>query len=219
MPVWLSPHRIDFPPAHLADEEGLLAAGGDLSTARLLNAYRHGTFPWYDETTVPLWWCPDPRFVLFPNRLKVSQSMKQVLRRGEFTFTHNQAFAEVIAACAGIKRPGQHGTWITEEVELAYNQLHKLGYAHSYEAWKEGKLAGGFYGIRMGNFFFGESMFSRVSNASKAVFITFVKQFEAEGGELIDCQVETPHLASLGAEMMGREEFLEMIADLKVSGK
>lgn len=215
MPVWLSDHNVDFPPPHLANEEGLLAVGGELSTARLLNAYRHGIFPWYDETTVPLWWCPDPRFVLFPHKLNVSKSMKQVLKRGAFTFTTNNAFAEVIAACAQMQRPGQQGTWITEEVEEAYIALHKLGHAHSYEAWKDGKLAGGFYGIRMGKFFFGESMFSRESNASKAAFITFVKAFEAEGGELIDCQVETLHLASLGAELISREAFLERINSLR----
>jgi leucyl/phenylalanyl-tRNA---protein transferase len=214
MPVWLSENSIEFPPPHLANEDGLLAVGGDLSPARLLNAYRHSIFPWYDETTVPLWWCPDPRFVLFPHKLRVSKSMKQVLKRGEFTVTTNTCFAEVIAACAAINRHGQQGTWITEEVEQAYIELHKLGHAHSYEAWKDGKLAGGFYGIRMGKFFFGESMFSRESNASKAAFITFVKQFEAEGGELIDCQVETLHLASLGAEMISREEFLVWIGGM-----
>jgi leucyl/phenylalanyl-tRNA---protein transferase len=211
MPVWLSPDDYSFPPVSEADAEGLLAVGGDLHPERLLHAYRSGIFPWFDETTVPLWWCPDPRFVLFPHKLRVSKSMKQVLRRGEFTVTHNTAFAEVIAACATVKRPGQGGTWITREMMAAYTELHRRGFAHSYEAWKDGKLAGGFYGIQLGNFFFGESMFSRVSNASKAVFITFVKQFEAEGGEMIDCQLETEHLASLGAEMISREEFLRKI--------
>lgn len=211
MPVWLSPDDYSFPPVSEADAEGLLAVGGDLHPDRLLNAYRSGIFPWFDETTVPLWWCPDPRFVLFPQRLRVSKSMKQVLRRGEFIITHNQAFADVIKSCAAVKRPGQGGTWITREMIAAYTELHRRGFAHSYEAWKEDKLVGGFYGIRLGNFFFGESMFSRVSNASKAAFISFVQEFEAEGGELIDCQVETEHLASLGAEMIEREAFLRRL--------
>lgn len=215
MPVWLSPDDYSFPPVSEADAEGLLAVGGDLHPDRLLNAYRSGIFPWFDETTVPLWWCPDPRFVLFPQQVRVSKSMQQVLRRGEFTITHNQAFAEVITSCAAVKRPGQAGTWITREMIAAYTELHRRGFAHSYEARKEGKLVGGFYGIRLGNFFFGESMFSRVSNASKAAFITFVKQFEAEGGELIDCQVETEHLASLGAEMIKREAFLRRLTKIK----
>lgn len=208
MPVWLLPDNYNFPPVSEADVEGLLAVGGDLHPDRLLSAYRHGIFPWFDETTVPLWWCPDPRFVLFPSELKVTKSMKQVLKRGEFSITHNKAFEEVISSCSAINRPGQEGTWITQEMIAAYTTLHEQGFAHSYEAWKENVLVGGFYGVRLGDFFFGESMFSRVSNASKAAFITFVRQFEAEGGCLIDCQIETAHLASLGARMISRDQFL-----------
>jgi leucyl/phenylalanyl-tRNA---protein transferase len=199
-----------FPQPEEADEEGLLAIGGDLSPERLLLAYKNGIFPWY-EGKVPLWWNPDPRFVLFPEELKVSKSMKQVLRQQSFTITHNQAFEQVIAQCRKTPRPGQDGTWIGREVVEAYTELHLLGIAHSFEAWQQQELVGGFYGLHMGQVFFGESMFSHVSNASKAAFITGVQQMQAEGLRLIDCQVHTTHLESLGARMIERVEFLDLL--------
>jgi leucyl/phenylalanyl-tRNA--protein transferase len=202
--------KLWFPPAETADKEGLLAIGGDLSIERLLLAYRSGIFPWYDGP-VPLWWNPDPRFVLFPDELYVSKSMQQVMKRKQFAFSTNRQFKEVIGACRTTPRLGQDGTWITEDVRQAYIQLHHLGYAHSFEAWENNQLAGGLYGIRLGKVFFGESMFSRVSNASKAAFIWAVQQLKKEGVVLIDCQVYTAHLESLGARFISRAEFLDLL--------
>jgi leucyl/phenylalanyl-tRNA--protein transferase len=202
--------HIWFPPLEDALEDGLLAMGGDLSTQRLIKAYQEGIFPWYEGET-PLWWSPNPRFVIFPANIKVSATMKQVIKRQEFEFKTNTAFDQVIAHCKKIKRAGQHGTWITPAVEKAYNILHQLGIAHSAEAWKGGTLVGGLYGIKMGKLFFGESMFSKQSNASKFAFISYVKQLEAEGIVLIDCQVYTEHLESLGAEMIERNLFKELL--------
>lgn len=205
--------KIWFPPAETADEEGLLAIGGDLSVERLLLAYRSGIFPWYDGD-VPLWWNPDPRFVLFPDDLYVSKSMQQVLKRKQFAFSRNQAFSEVINACKTASRRGQDGTWITPAIKEAYIHLHVLGHAHSFEAWQNNELVGGLYGIKIGKLFFGESMFSRVSNASKAAFIQAVQQLKAEGIQLIDCQVYTAHLESLGARFISRKHFLEILGEL-----
>src|SRR6187431_15996 len=193
--------KIWFPPADTADEEGLLAIGGDLSVERLLLAYRSGIFPWYDGP-VPLWWNPDPRFVLFPDELYVSKSMQQILKRKLFNFSVNRQFEEVISACKTTPRNGQDGTWITEEVREAYIKLHQLSHAHSFEAWQNDQLVGGLYGIKLGKIFFGESMFSRASNASKAAFIWAVEQLKKDGILLIDCQVYTAHLESLGARFI-----------------
>lgn len=198
--------KILFPPVEDALEDGLLAIGGDLSTKRLKLAYQEGIFPWHEGNT-PLWWSPDPRFVLFPEKLYVSKSMKQVIKRKEFDYTFNTSFLEVIHHCKVNNRPGQLGTWITDEVESAYTELHKEGLAVSAEAWKNGVLVGGLYGIRMGRLFFGESMFSHVSNASKFAFIELVSQLVRENVVLIDCQVYTEHLESLGAEMISRKLF------------
>lgn len=206
-------HTLSFPPVEQAEPDGLLALGGDLSTERLLTAYRKGIFPWYEGST-PLWWCPDPRFVLYPQELKVSKSMKVLLKREAFTFTVDQDFSAVIRGCKETARPGQDGTWITDEVERAFTRLHHLGYAHSAEAWQDGVLAGGLYGIRMGRVFFGESMFSRVSNASKYAFISYVGQLCAEGVALIDCQVYTTYLESLGARMIPRAGFVSRLGEL-----
>lgn len=206
----LNSNELWFPPATDALEDGLLALGGDLSIDRLLLAYRNGIFPWYDDD-VPMWWCPDPRFVLYPEELKVSKSMKQVLKRGGFEFRVNTAFDKVIANCKAVAREGQDGTWITDDVKAAYNTMHKLGYAYSAEAWQDGELVGGLYGIRLGNIFFGESMFSHVSNASKFAFIKYVEMLQAEGVVLVDCQVFTEHLESLGARMIPRALFLEIL--------
>jgi leucyl/phenylalanyl-tRNA--protein transferase len=202
--------QIWFPPIETALEDGLLAMGGDLSTERLIKAYQEGIFPWYEGET-PLWWSPNPRFVLYPAQLKVSATMKQVMNRNEFVFKTNTAFNQVIANCKKIKRQGQHGTWITSAVEKAYTILHELGIAHSAEAWENDTLVGGLYGIKMGKLFFGESMFSNQSNASKFAFISYVKQLEAEGIVLIDCQVYTEHLESLGAEMIDRNLFKQLL--------
>jgi len=210
MAVYALQNALIFPPVHMAEPDGLLAMGGDLSAERLLLAYKSGIFPWYDGD-IPLWWSPDPRFVLFPPGLRVSKSMQQLLKKNTFQFTVNACFSEVIHHCKNIKRDNQHGTWITDEVESAYTRLHTLGYAHSAEAWVDGKLAGGLYGIRLGKVFFGESMFSLVSNASKYAFIKYTQQLRQEGVLLIDCQVYTPHLESLGATMIPRQQFIDAL--------
>lgn len=213
MPLFVLDKELTFPPVHLAEPDGLLAMGGDLSSERLLLAYRSGIFPWYEGDTI-LWWCPHPRFVLYPEELKISKSTKPLLNRNEFEFTTNKAFAQVIHHCKKTKRPGQDGTWITDEVEKAYCKLHELGYAHSAEVWKEGKLIGGLYGIKLGKVFFGESMFSTMSNASRFAFIKYVLQLKSEGIELIDCQVYTEYLESLGARMISGAEFDTLLKKL-----
>jgi len=209
-PVFLT-ERLWFPPPEMADEDGLLAVGGDLRTERILLAYKNGIFPWY-EGPVPLWWHPDPRLVLFPENLFVSASMRQVLRRNQFSFTQNHCFRQVMEACGSTPRKGQDGaTWVTPELTNAYEALHHSGYVHSFEAWQNGELAGGLYGLRLGNVFFGESMFTKVSNASKAAFIQAVRLLQQDGVQLIDCQVETPHLLSLGATLIPREDFMQLL--------
>lgn len=213
MPVFALTNRLIFPPVHLAEPDGLLAVGGDLSMNRLLLAYRNGIFPWYEEDDI-LWWCPDPRFVLFPAEINISKSMKVLLKQKPFEFTINKAFKEVINNCRTIFRKDQSGTWITDDVKRAYTSLHEAGHAHSAEAWLNGRLVGGLYGVRMGNIFFGESMFSEVSNASKYAFIKYVQQLSREGVALIDCQVYTSHLESLGARMIARKEFIGLLHEL-----
>jgi leucyl/phenylalanyl-tRNA---protein transferase len=199
-----------FPPVELSEPDGLLAVGGDLSPERLLLAYRSGIFPWYEGNHI-LWWCPDPRCVLFPEELRVSKSMKHLIKKGTFTFTINTAFSEVIANCKTIPRRGQESTWITDEVRAAYIRMHEMGHAHSAEVWLNGSLVGGLYGIRMGKVFFGESMFSKISNASKYAFIRYTAQLRSEGVGLIDCQVHTEHLESLGARMIPRKDFTGLL--------
>lgn len=200
-----------FPPVATADANGLLAMGGNLSMERLLLAYRSGIFPWYNADEPILWWCPDPRFVLFPGELKVSKSMQTVLNNGKFRFTINRAFGQVIQQCKTAPRKDQEGTWISPAIQDAYTQLHQLGYAHSAETWLNGELVGGLYGIRIGRVFFGESMFSKTSNASKFAFIRYVQQLKKEAVALIDCQVYTAHLGSLGARMISRSTFMELL--------
>ena len=195
----------------MADDDGLLAVGGDLSTQRLLLAYHSGIFPWYNKDEPICWWSPDPRFVLYPDEIKVSSSMKTVLQNGTFRFTINRAFTQVIQNCKTISRTGQDGTWISPDMQKAYTNLHELGYAHSAETWLDGKLIGGLYGLRLGKIFFGESMFSLKPNASKFAFINYVKQLQKENVALIDCQLHTSHLESLGAKMIPREIFAEML--------
>ena len=211
IPVPILTKSLVFPPANQATSEGLVAVGGDLGTERLMLAYRSGIFPWFNEDSLILWWSPDPRTVLFPHRLKVSRSMEQVLRKGRFKVTRNRSFTEVITQCARIHRRDQQGTWITERMLQAYEELHKLGHAVSYEVWEDKELVGGLYGIDLGHIFSGESMFSLVSNASKAAFIHMVRELGDKGYECIDCQVYSGHLASLGAEEIPREQFLKML--------
>ena len=213
MPLFALDKKIIFPPVDLAEPDGLLAMGGDLSTERLLLAYRSGIFPWYEGDTI-LWWCPNPRFILFPSELKISKSIKSLLNRNEFTFTTNKAFTRVIHYCKETKRTGQDGTWITDEVVKAYTKLHELGYAHSAEVWKNDELAGGLYGIKLGNVFFGESMFSTLNNASRYAFIKYVQHLKEEGIELIDCQIYTEYLESLGAKMIDRKDFINRLNKL-----
>jgi leucyl/phenylalanyl-tRNA---protein transferase len=200
-----------FPPVEWADEEGLLAIGGDLSSDRLLAAYRLGIFPWYNEGEPILWWNPDPRFVLFPGNLKISKSMQRILRNGPFTFTVDKDFSAVLQHCQKTPRKGQEGTWITPAIQKAYRRLHDLGHAHSAEAWMDGQLVGGIYGVRLGKVFFGESMFSTISNASKFAFIKYVELLQQENVQLIDCQVHTTHLESLGADMIPRTAFMALL--------
>ena len=210
----MGPHLLTqtlwFPPAEEADDDGVLAVGGDLQPERLLLAYRLGIFPWY-EGDVPVWWHPDPRFVLFPPHIYISKSMQQVLRRNIFQFTTNTAFEQVISNCSTTPRNGQDGTWINAAVQQAYTHLHHLGYAHSFEAWQNNQLVGGLYGIKLGNIFFGESMFSHATNASKAAFIWAVQHLKQLGVVLVDCQVYTPHLESLGAVFITRNNFLDIL--------
>jgi len=199
-----------FPDVSEATEEGLLAIGGDLSATRLLSAYKQGIFPWFADEDPILWWAPDPRFVLFPNKLKISKSMQQVLRNANFEVSVNKDFNAVINACALAKRADQEGgTWITNNMIKAYTQLHELGYAKSVEVWKNNELVGGLYGIDLDNdVFCGESMFTNESNASKVGFITFIQN---SNYKLIDCQVYTQHLESLGAEDISRDDFMKYL--------
>ena len=200
-------HELKFPNISEASQDGLLAIGGDLSVDRLLLAYKNGIFPWFENDEPILWWSPDPRFVLYPDKLKVSKSMKQVLRKTNFEVTVNKDFKSVIESCSQVKRDGQSSTWITDAMIDAYCELHRLGYAKSVEVWEDQKLVGGMYGIDLGNkVFCGESMFTKVSNASKVGFITFVEQSDYK---LIDCQVYTNHLESLGAEDISRVNFIK----------
>lgn len=199
-----------FPDPSLAEPDGLLAVGGNLSPERLMLAYGNGIFPWYSDETPILWYSPHERFVLYPDRLKISKSMRQVLRSGRFTVTVNRAFLEVITACSAVPREGQDGTWITNDMINAYCSLHKKGYAHSVEVWQDGELAGGLYGVEVGKVFCGESMFSKVSNASKTALICLCQSGKYK---LIDCQVHTEHLESMGAGMISREEYMRMLKD------
>lgn len=202
---------LQFPNVEMADNEGLLAVGGDLSVERLILAYENGIFPWFNEGSAILWWSPDPRMVLFPKNIKISRGMRKVLKRSFFRLTMNTCFDEVVYECATIRRAGQEGTWITTEMRKAYSKLYELGFAKSYEVWQDTKLVGGLYGIDLGHVFCGESMFSEVSNASKFAFIKIAQELEAKKYSLIDCQMNTPHLASLGAEEIPRADFIKIL--------
>jgi leucyl/phenylalanyl-tRNA--protein transferase len=207
MPIPYLTEELWFPPADQTTGDGIVAIGGDLSPNRLLLAYQKGIFPWYNEDEPPIWWCPDPRFVLFPNELRVSKSMKQLFRKEAFHVTYNKAFEEVIHNC-GATREDFEGTWISNDIKEAYNTLHRMGYAISAEAWLDNQLVGGLYGIKLGTVFFGESMFSTVSNASKYAFISLTEKLQQEGLTMIDCQIYTEHLESLGGRDMNRSDFL-----------
>ncbi|TSD64510.1 leucyl/phenylalanyl-tRNA--protein transferase [Inquilinus sp. KBS0705] len=197
--------RILFPDAGLAEPDGLLAIGGDLSVERLALAYKSGIFPWYSEDDPILWFSPHERFVLYPERLNVSKSMKRILRSGAFTITYDNCFNEVVKSCSTAPREGQDGTWITTDMQAAYSNLHDAGFAHSIEVWQNQRLVGGLYGVAIGTVFCGESMFSKVSNASKVALISLCQSSQYE---LIDCQVYTDHLASMGAHMITRQEYM-----------
>jgi leucyl/phenylalanyl-tRNA--protein transferase len=207
---FLLDERIEFPPVHLADEHGLIAIGGDLGVERLLAAYRAGIFPWpwYDEMPM-FWWSPDPRYVLVPGELKIPKSLRSVLNRGEFEIRYDTAFTAVMEGCAAAPRPGQDGTWITPEMVTAYTELHRAGHAHSIEAWRNGELVGGLYGVAIGGLFCGESMFVLVPDASKAAFVTFARECSFE---LIDCQLETDHLRRFGARNIARTHYMTLLA-------
>ena len=201
-----------FPSPEQASAEGIVAVGGDLQPERVMLAYRKGIFPWFESDDFLLWWSPDPRMVLFPDQLKISKSMRTVLRKKQFEVTFNKAFDQVVEACAKVKRFGQNGTWITPGLMEVYSTLHIQGHAHSVEVWEEGSLVGGLYGIDLGTVFCGESMFSKSSNASKVALIYLVKELKKNKYELIDCQVPTQHLASMGAEPISRTEFLTFLS-------
>ncbi len=211
MPVYRLDHRVVFPPAGHAEPSGVLAVGGDLRPERLLLAYASGIFPWYDEDVPILWHSPDPRFVLPCGELHVPRSLEKSLRKSRFEVRLDERFDEVVAACAEARRPGQRGTWITDEMREAYGELHRLGFAHSAEAYLDGRLVGGLYGVSLGSMFFGESMFAREADASKCAFVTLVRQLERWGLELVDCQVHTEHLERFGATHWPRERFLRAL--------
>lgn len=213
MLTWLQRESLDFPPLNsaLREPNGLLAAGGDLRPERLIQAYRHGCFPWFQDGQPILWWSPDPRTVLLPDELHVSRSLAKVLRQGHYRVSFDQAFSEVIRACAA-PRSYAAETWITSPMQDAYLELHRRGIAHSVEVWCDGELVGGLYGLAMGQLFFGESMFSRADNASKVGFATLVERLKAWGFVLIDCQMPTEHLLSLGARTISRNEFAHYLS-------
>ncbi len=214
-PLWLNPddphYEFPNPENALADPDGLLAVGGDLSPERIISAYLRGIFPWYSYGQPILWWSPNPRAVLFPEKLHISKSLKKIIRKKRFTTTMDQAFHQVIYSCAQTPRKDQDGTWITDDMQQAYLHLHQLGIAHSVECWLGDELVGGLYGLALGKVFFGESMFSHQSNASKVAFIHLLDELTKSGYALIDCQVTTDHLLSLGAEEIPRKQFLTLV--------
>jgi leucyl/phenylalanyl-tRNA--protein transferase len=214
LPVFRLSDEVIFPDPSLSEEDGLLAVGGDLSPDRVLRAYAEGIFPWFNEGSPILWWSPDPRLVLFPGELHVSASLARTIRRGTFRVTADTAFGRVIRACAHSRREGQSGTWITDEMIDAYEELHRLGFAHSFEAWSGELLAGGLYGVSLGGAFFGESMFSVRPDASKVAFARSVDFMSRMGVELVDCQVRTDHLVRLGAREIPRLQFLDRLDGL-----
>jgi leucyl/phenylalanyl-tRNA--protein transferase len=211
VPVFLLSDTIEFPPPHLASKDGLLAVGGDLSQKRLLLAYRMGIFPWFSNNEPILWWSPDPRLVLYPHEIKISKTLKKIIKKEVFKVTMDLAFNEVINQCAQIRLKKNQGTWIIEDIIEAYCRLHESGFAHSVEVWRQGELAGGLYGVSLGRCFFGESMFTRVSNASNIAIVKLTKYLSELSFDLIDCQVTTKHLIRFGAREIPRKLFLEQL--------
>jgi leucyl/phenylalanyl-tRNA---protein transferase len=211
MPIFRLVDDLVFPPPDYADPSGLIAIGGDLSSERLLEAYRVGIFPWYSDDQPILWWSPDPRLVLELDHFKIARSLRKTLKKGIFKVTFDRVFEEVIAACATVDRDGQQGTWITQEMQDAYIKLHGLGFAHSVETWFDNQLVGGLYGVSLGKAFFGESMFHLKSDASKVALATLVERLKAWGFRFIDAQMTTEHLVSLGAQELSRRIFLKQL--------
>jgi leucyl/phenylalanyl-tRNA---protein transferase len=211
VPVYALTDEISFPPPELAREDGLLAVGGDLSPERLVLAYASGIFPWTSETGPLLWWCPAPRFVLFPEELHVGRTLRKLQRRPPYRLSLDEAFPQVIRACATVRRPGQPGTWIRPDIQAAYIELHERGIAHSVEAWEGDALVGGLYGVALGSVFCGESMFARSPNASKLAFVAVVEQLHAWGFSMVDCQIFTEHLDRFGARELELDEFLDRL--------
>lgn len=211
MTVFRLGQELRFPHPEFADPDGLLAVGGDLSPRRLLAAYSWGIFPWYSEGSPILWWSPDPRLVLFPDKIKISNSLRRVIKKGLFRVSMDVAFSQVIRECGAVRTEKGEGTWITPEMVDAYEKLHLLGYAHSVETWYEDQLVGGLYGVSLGSVFFGESMFSRMTDASKVALVLLTKALKEWGFSLIDCQVTTNHLKSMGVEEVSRKTFLSML--------
>jgi leucyl/phenylalanyl-tRNA--protein transferase len=211
VPIYRLPREPIFPEPRQAEPDGLLAVGGDLEPERLLQAYAQGIFPWFGEDSPILWWSPDPRMVLVPAWLHVPRSLARTARRGNYQIRADTAFAQVIRRCSDTPRPGQDGTWITDEMVFAYERLHRLGFAHSFEAWRDGVLAGGLYGVSLGGAFFGESMFADATDASKVAFVRGVEWLARFGIELVDCQVRTDHLARFGAREIARGDFLDRL--------
>lgn len=211
MPIYRLDKRPVFPPPELAEPDGLLAVGGDLSVPRLLEAYRNGIFPWYEPGEMPLWWCPDPRLILEPASIKVSRSLRATIRKQVYEVRFDTAFERVIHACAAIKRKHEDGTWISSDIERAYSALHKHGLAHSIESWAGDELVGGLYGVCLGATFFGESMFAHGPDASKVALVALAEECVRRGITMIDCQVTTSHLMSMGATEISRDEFLRRL--------
>lgn len=209
--IYFLDQELYFPPVEQANSEGLLAVGGDLTPERLLLAYRSGIFPWFNEDSLILWWSPDPRMVLYPAEVRISKSMRKIINKGNFSISVNSCFERVVEQCSTIEREDQNGTWITREMKSAYIELHKKGFAKSYEVWENGELVGGLYGVDLGYVFCGESMFSKKSNASKFAFIQLAKDLAESDYRFIDCQLYTDHLASLGAREIPRKSFMEQL--------
>ncbi|MFO7988582.1 MAG: leucyl/phenylalanyl-tRNA--protein transferase [Desulfotignum sp.] len=211
MPLFRLSSRLEFPPAWLARSDGLLCIGGDLSCERILLAYQNGIFPWFSDNEPILWWSPDPRLVLYPSEIRISKSLRKTLKKNRFRITINQAFEQTISACSQPRKDPNEGTWLVEEMKDAYIELHCQGHAHSVEAWHQDRLVGGLYGVAMGCVFFGESMFSLESDASKAALVALARHLNTHGFDFIDCQVTTDHLCRMGAVELPRNRFLDLL--------
>ena len=211
MPVFLLSDKIEFPPPHLASGHGLLAVGGDLSQKRLLLSYRMGIFPWFSNDEPIMWWSPDPRLVLYPREIKISKTLKKIIRKNVFKVTMDLAFRDVVHHCADVRLKKDEGTWIVKDMMDAYCRLHESGFAHSVEAWHQGELVGGLYGVSLGRCFFGESMFTRISNASNVALVKLVEYLNTLSFDMIDCQITTDHLIRFGAREVSRARFLAQL--------